>query len=413
MKQKLQIIAAGRWRRGKAEADPPAGGRYDETLRSQAVDPSASSSAANGAVGFCVSLDRLCASAKISSSSAGRPESAPSMHDKSVNPLCNVLVQSRGSVRAYARKGWKGVLRVAGREGGERRGGGAKRGAEVVSALERLRLMCELWDNGVASQSLHADCSAEQLQSFCASRQVDWLIVMESERAGEKNFGKAKELKMRVTRWRGGIVGPKVEEKICIAANEVLDFLLDHSHPAGAQLHSLTPRSTKKSSASIASSPAEREKAGGEREKIRKSESGDFSHLLQERSQLSSAAVEHGHARLTMHFTDDKKSESMKRKISEAAQRKILSVLKVLGLSSAEVVACASIPFAILAEVFEQSQTSKWQDAIRGIRQKHGRHSEELAHLEELLGNLRSCGFVFLYSSRDDGYVLLPLTGQA
>ena len=74
-----------------------AGGRYDETLRSHAADAAGSSSAPNGAVGFCVSLDRLCGCSKISWRPDGTGMTNPT-HDKSVNPLCNVLVQSRGSV---------------------------------------------------------------------------------------------------------------------------------------------------------------------------------------------------------------------------------------------------------------------------------------------------------------------------
>ena len=47
--------------------------------------------------------------------------------------------------------------------------------------------------------------------------------------------------------------------------------------------------------------------------------------------------------------------------------------------------------------------------AVAGVKKKHQRHGDELNKLEELLGNLRSTGMVFIFSARDDAYVMLPL----
>ena len=46
---------------------------------------------------------------------------------------------------------------------------------------------------------------------------------------------------------------------------------------------------------------------------------------------------------------------------------------------------------------------------VAGVKKKHQRHGDELNKLEELLGNLRSTGMVFIFSARDDAYVMLPL----
>jgi chaperonin cofactor prefoldin len=64
-----------------------------------------------------------------------------------------------------------------------------------------------------------------------------------------------------------------------------------------------------------------------------------------------------------------------------------------------------------LQELFEQSQiVGKWHDAIKAVQRKHNRHADELQALEEVLKNLRSVGVVFIFSSRDDSFIILPLT---
>ena len=43
------------------------------------------------------------------------------------------------------------------------------------------------------------------------------------------------------------------------------------------------------------------------------------------------------------------------------------------------------------------------------MKKYHQRHGDELNKLEELLGNKRSTGVVFIFSARDDAYIILPL----
>ena len=79
-------------------------------------------------------------------------------------------------------------------------------------------------------------------------------------------------------------------------------------------------------------------------------------------------------------------------------------------MAHAEVIVCSVVPYAVLAEIFEQCQaTGKFRTGVSVVRKKHQRHGDELSKLEELLGNLRSTGVVFIYSARDDGYIILPL----
>lgn len=79
--------------------------------------------------------------------------------------------------------------------------------------------------------------------------------------------------------------------------------------------------------------------------------------------------------------------------------------------SGQQIVVSSAITLRILQELFEQSQIGgKWHDAIKAIQRKHNRHADELQALEEVLKNLRSVGAVFIFSVKDDSFIILPLT---
>ena len=97
-------------------------------------------------------------------------------------------------------------------------------------------------------------------------------------------------------------------------------------------------------------------------------------------------------------------------RLREAANKKIAPVAKALNMARAEVIVCSFVPYAVLEEiVFLSQSTGNRRKAVAGVKKKHQRHGDELNKLEELLGNLRSTGMVFIFSARDDAYVMLPL----
>lgn len=121
-----------------------------------------------------------------------------------------------------------------------------------------------------------------------------------------------------------------------------------------------------------------------------------------------------GSVHLSVQFTEQRLRSSTKsdteRKLRDAAIRTLTPIIQVLNLPKAEVIVCSAVPYAVLAELFEHCQKAgKWRKAVSTVKKKHGRHSDELNKLEELLGNMRSGGVVMLYSARDDAYVILPL----
>jgi hypothetical protein len=120
-------------------------------------------------------------------------------------------------------------------------------------------------------------------------------------------------------------------------------------------------------------------------------------------------------ARINVHYTERRlKAGLQQNKLHEAALKAITPIVRALNISCAEVLACSNVNFSIIQELQEACQNRGWLTGVRAVVAKHKdkRHENELQGIEDLLGDLRVHGAVFIYTLKDDKFLLLPLTSS-
>ena len=269
----LVLHASIKTQKKRVERVVAMGGRYDSLVMSQALTPAAAKpSACCRVVGISFSLDLLCSDTRLTwatSPDVTNPNSQVGLGggggDSGVSAACLVLVYSR----------------------------------DGVMAEERLCVMGELWDNGIGVQTPdlpqpHSTSpvilTIEQLQTICAQRHLDWILILENERAGERvssndnrsndnrldprrSNANAKDLRLKLTRSRDARKGERVKaERLAAAArrkeptdnlpeylndyqaqaeyqasnlSEILDIMLERNTPAAATASNTTATSVR------------------------------------------------------------------------------------------------------------------------------------------------------------------------